>query len=62
MSGVRGISCVVHAKVWPLGIALPVDVKEAGEKEFTNLARVCPFHSLGECLGWHGAGVGAQVS
>lgn len=44
--------------VWLIGIALPVDVKEAGEKEYTNLVPVCPFHSLGECLGWHGAGVG----
>lgn len=53
---------VAHAKMWLLGIALSVDVKEAGEKEYTNLALVCPFHSLGECLSWDGAGVGAQVS
>lgn len=53
---------MAHAKVWLLGIALPVDVKEAGEKEYTNLAPVCPLYSLGGCLSWDGAGVGAQVS
>lgn len=53
---------MAHVKVWLLGIALPVDVKEAGEKEYTNLALVWCFHSLGGCLSWDGAGVGAQVS
>lgn len=53
---------VAHVKVWLLGIALPVKGKEAGEKEHTNLALVCSFYSLGECLSGDGAGVGAQVS